>query len=286
MQDMAETTGTEHSDYTRHSDLPVRIEPQGLVLERSTVFGLAGAVGLIVLAIVLGGTGPAFLDIPSILMVILGTFAITSVSYSLRELRLAMPLIGQILWRRPRDPNNTGIRLLQLAERTRRRGLLQLQGEIYGLRGDPFLQRAMAMLIDGIPVDEVERNLTFEIHAASQDYQRAVSMLRRAAEVAPAMGLIGTLVGLVQMLGHLNSPELIGPSMAVALLATFYGAVLANVIFLPLASKLERNASGDLLLHQICMLGVQSIGRQENPRRLEMLLNTLLPAGQQIKYFS
>ncbi|HVJ41313.1 MAG TPA: MotA/TolQ/ExbB proton channel family protein [Dongiaceae bacterium] len=283
---MAETTGTEHTDYTRHSDLPVRIEPQGLVLERSTVFGLLCALGLIAIAVFLGGTGFAFLDIPSILMVILGTLAITAVSFSGKELRLAMPLIGQLLWRRPRDPNNTGIRLLQLAERTRRRGLLQLQGEVYGLRGDPFLQRAMAMLIDGIPVDEVERNLTFEIHAASQDYQRAVGMLRRAAEVAPAMGLIGTLVGLVQMLGNLNSPERIGPSMAVALLATFYGAVLANVIFLPLASKLERNASGDLLLHQICMLGVQSIGRQENPRRLEMLLNTLLPAGQQIKYFN
>ncbi|HVJ35535.1 MAG TPA: MotA/TolQ/ExbB proton channel family protein [Terriglobia bacterium] len=283
---MAETTGTEHNDYTRHSDLPVRIEPQGLMLERSTVFGLLAALGLIAVAVFLGGTGPAFLDVPSILMVILGTLAITAVSFSGRELRLALPLIGQVLWRRPRDPNNTGIRLLQLAERTRRRGLLQLQGEIYGLRGDPFLQRAMAMLIDGIPVDEVERNLTFEIHAAAQDYQRAVGMLRRAAEVAPAMGLIGTLVGLVQMLGNLNSPERIGPSMAVALIATFYGAVLANVIFLPLASKLERNASGDLLLHQICMLGVQSIGRQENPRRLEMLLNTLLPAGQQIKYFN
>lgn len=286
MQDMAETTGTEHSDYTRHADLPVRIEPQGLVLERSTAFGLLCALGLIVLSVFLGGAGRAFLDVPSILIVILGTLAITAVSYSARELRLALPLIGQVLWRRPRDPNNTGIRLLQLAERTRRRGLLQLQGEIYGLRGDPFLQRAMAMLIDGIPPEEVERNLTFEIHAASQDYQRAVSMLRRAAEVAPAMGLIGTLIGLVQMLGNLNSPELIGPSMAVALLATFYGAVLANVIFLPLASKLERNAASDLLLHQISMLGVQSIGRQENPRRLEMLLNTLLPPGQQIKYFN
>jgi chemotaxis protein MotA len=283
---MAETTGTEHTEFTRHSDMPVRIEPQGLTLERSTVFGLACALGLIAVSVYLGGTGWAFLDIPSILMVILGTLAITCVSYSGREIRLALPLIGQVLWRRTRDGNNTGIRLLQLAERTRRRGLLQLQGEVYGLRGDPFLQRAMAMLIDGIPIDEVERNLTFEIHAASQDYQRAVSMLRRAAEVAPAMGLIGTLVGLVQMLGNLDSPDRIGPSMAVALLATFYGAVLANVIFLPLASKLERNAAGDLLLHQICMLGVQSIGRQENPRRLEMLLNTLLPAGQQIKYFN
>jgi chemotaxis protein MotA len=283
---MAETTGTEHTEFTRHSDMPVRIEPQGLALERSTVFGLACALGLIAVSVYLGGTGWAFLDIPSILMVILGTLAITCVSYSGREIRLALPLIGQVLWRRTRDGNSTGIRLLQLAERTRRRGLLQLQGEVYGLRGDPFLQRAMAMLIDGIPIDEVERNLTFEIHAASQDYQRAVSMLRRAAEVAPAMGLIGTLVGLVQMLGNLDSPDRIGPSMAVALLATFYGAVLANVIFLPLASKLERNAAGDLLLHQICMLGVQSIGRQENPRRLEMLLNTLLPPGQQIKYFN
>ena len=284
---MAETTGTETTDYTRHSDMPVRIEPQGLMLERSTVIGLAVALGLIIVAIIYGGTARFFLDPPSILMVILGTLAITAVSYSGKEIRLALPLVAQVLWRRPRDPNDTGVRLLQLAERTRRRGLLQLQGEIYGLRGDPFLQRAMAMLIDGIPPEEVERNLTFEIHAASQDYQRAVSMLRRAAEVAPAMGLIGTLIGLVQMLGNLNnSPELIGPSMAVALLATFYGAVLANVIFLPLASKLERNASGDLLLHQISMLGVQSIGRQENPRRLEMLLNTLLPAGQQIKYFN
>jgi chemotaxis protein MotA len=283
---MADTTGNEQQNFTRYSDMPVRIEPQGLSLERSTVFGLGCALALIAVAIYLGGTGMAFLDIPSILMVIIGTLAITAMSYSGTELRLALPIIGQLLWRQSRDPNQTSIRLLQLAERTRRRGLLQLQGEIYGLRGDPFLQRAMSMLVDGVPVDEVERNLTFEVHAAAQDYQRAVSMLRRAAEIAPAMGLIGTLIGLVQMLSSLNNPERIGPAMAVALIATFYGAVLANVVFLPLASKLERNASGDLLLHQICVLGVQSIGRQENPRRLEMLLNTLLPAHQQIKYFN
>ncbi|MDY0882636.1 motility protein A [Dongia soli] len=283
---MADTTGNEQQNFTRYSDMPVRIEPQGLSLERSTVFGLGCALALIAVAIYLGGTGMAFLDLPSILMVIIGTLAITAMSYSGSELRLALPIIAQILWRQTRDPNQTSIRLLQLAERTRRRGLLQLQGEIYGLRGDPFLQRAMSMLVDGVPVDEVERNLTFEVHAAAQDYQRAVSMLRRAAEIAPAMGLIGTLIGLVQMLSSLNNPERIGPAMAVALIATFYGAVLANVVFLPLASKLERNASGALLLHQICVLGVQSIGRQENPRRLEMLLNTLLPAHQQIKYFN
>jgi chemotaxis protein MotA len=87
------------------------------------------------------------------------------------------------------------------------------------------------------------------------------------------------------MLGSLNSPERIGPAMAVALLTTFYGAILANVVFLPLASKLERNSATELLINQIFILGAVSIGRQENPRRLELVLNTILPANQRVKYF-
>jgi chemotaxis protein MotA len=87
------------------------------------------------------------------------------------------------------------------------------------------------------------------------------------------------------MLGSLNQPEGIGPAMAVALLTTFYGAVLANVVFLPIASKLERNSAIELLINQIFILGALSIGRQENPRRLELVLNTILPANQRVKYF-
>ena len=92
-------------------------------------------------------------------------------------------------------------------------------------------------------------------------------------------------VGLVNMLGSLNNPESIGPAMAVALLTTLYGALLANVVFLPLASKLERNSATELLINQIYILGSTSIGRQENPRRLELILNTILPASQRVKYF-
>ena len=111
------------------------------------------------------------------------------------------------------------------------------------------------------------------------------AILRRAGEVSPAMGLIGTLVGLVQMLGSLDSPERIGPAMSIALLTTLYGALMANVVFLPLASKLERNATVEQLANQIYIMAVASMGRQENPRRLEMLLNTMLPAGQQVRFF-
>ena len=104
-------------------------------------------------------------------------------------------------------------------------------------------------------------------------------------EFSPAMGLIGTLIGLVQMLGNLGDPSTIGPAMAVALLTTFYGAVLANMVFLPLASKLERNSKEEALVSNIYLMGAASIGRQENPRRLEMLINSLLPPSQRVRYF-
>ena len=95
----------------------------------------------------------------------------------------------------------------------------------------------------------------------------------------------GFLFGLVQMLGRLDDPSTIGPSMAVALLTTFYGAVLANMVFLPLAAKLERNSTEEALVNNVYLMGATSIGRQENPRRLEMLLNSLLPPSQRVQYF-
>ena len=110
--------------------------------------------------------------------------------------------------------------------------------------------------------------------------------MRKAAEVAPAMGLIGTLVGLVQMLGRLDDPTSIGPAMAVALLTTLYGAILANMLFAPLATKLERNATEEALVNQIYLTGLNSILRQENPRRLELQLNTLLPPAQRLRVFN
>jgi chemotaxis protein MotA len=99
------------------------------------------------------------------------------------------------------------------------------------------------------------------------------------------MGLIGTLVGLVQMLGNLEDPSTIGPSMAIALLTTFYGAVLANMLFLPLANKLDRNSDAEAMINQIYAIGVASISRQENPRRLEVEINTILPPARRVAYF-
>ena len=141
------------------------------------------------------------------------------------------------------------------------------------------------LVVDGTPGEEVERILRREVLSQSQRSRISAEVFRRAAEVAPAMGLIGTLVGLVQMLSNLDDPSSIGPAMAIALLTTFYGAVLAYMVFSPLASKLEQRNDDDTLVQTVYLTGAASIGRHENPRRLEMLLNAILPPAHQIQYF-
>jgi chemotaxis protein MotA len=279
---MADTTP---NDVRPMSDAPLRFEAAPRKMDLATLFGLIAALVLIAVAIVMNGSPLAFVDVPAILMVVLGTFAVTAISYTGEELREAQPSFRQAMFRTEIDPRIAARRVLTLADKARKRGMLSLQGDLYGVRDAPFLQRSLSMLVDGLQVDEIERNMTLEAHALAQGRHRAAAILRRAAEVSPAMGLIGTLVGLVQMLGNLDSPERIGPAMSVALLTTLYGALMANVVFLPLASKLERNATVEQLVSQVYTMGVASMGRQENPRRLEMLLNTVLPAGQQIRYF-
>lgn len=282
---MSDTANEPAQAFTARSDMPLRLQPARTTFDMATMLGLSGAIALIGAAIFLGGNWMAFIDWPAIMMVVFGTFAITTVSYSWTEIVKAQPLMLRTVFTRGETPNEAAMKMLQLAERARRRGLLAMQNEIASLRSEPFLLRGMTMLIDGMPIEEVERNLAFETHSIAQRHQRSTGILRRAAEVSPAMGLIGTLVGLVQMLGSLDQPEGIGPAMAVALLTTFYGAVLANVVFLPIASKLERNSGIELLINQVFILGTLSIGRQENPRRLELVLNTILPASQRVRYF-
>ena len=282
---MTDITPQQTNEARRMPDAPLRFDAPRRKMDLATLLGLLAAIALIGTAITLNGSPLAFIDLPATLLVVLGTFAVTAISYTGEELREAQPSFRQCLMRAETDARACARRVMLLADKARKRGLLQLQGDLYSLRDVPFLQRSLGMLIDGMHVDEVERNMTLESHAMAQGRHRAAAILRRAAEVSPAMGLIGTLVGLVQMLGSLDSPERIGPAMSIALLTTLYGALMANVAFLPLASKLERNAGVEQLNNQIYIMAVASMGRQENPRRLEMLLNTVLPAGQQIRFF-
>ncbi|MBP2227730.1 chemotaxis protein MotA [Azospirillum agricola] len=254
-------------------------------LDVATLVGLAAAGGVILVAITAGGSLRAFLDPPSLMIVLGGTLAVTTASFSLGDVAVAWKNAAAVLIHQTLDPKGVARQVLLLAEAARRAGPETLRNVLPELRAEPFLHRSVTLITEGLPPDVMERMLTGEVEASAGAHGRSAGVLRRASEVAPAMGLIGTLVGLVQMLGSLNDPSAIGPAMALALLTTFYGAVLGNVVLAPLAAKVERAAEEDALVKTLYTIGAVSIARQENPRRLEMLLNAVLPPGKRIQYF-
>jgi len=254
-------------------------------LDPATLLGLSGAALLIIGALALGGSAKAFVNIPAALIVLGGTFTVTTTCFSLREIFQAQKMMFHTIFPAHRDASDAAIQMLQFAVQARRNGTLSLQIAAAQLESEPFLKQVLTMVADGSTGDVIERVLKTEIAATAARHTKGASVLRKGAEVAPAMGLIGTLVGLVQMLGRLDDPSNIGPAMAVALLTTFYGAVLANVVLSPLASKLERNSREELLVKHIFLMAASSIARQENPRRLEMLLNSVLPPSKRVQFF-
>ena len=261
------------------------IERRRPALDPATLLGLICGFGLISTAIILGGSPGSFLNAPSVLIVIGGTLSVVTICFSLNEVGQTMRVISKTVLHSARDPSQAAVHVLRLAETSRRMGVLSLQNVLEDIRSEPFLHKGMSMVVDGTPGEEVDAILRRDIQATVQRHAKSTNVLRKAAEFSPAMGLIGTLIGLVQMLGSLDDPTTIGPSMAVALLTTFYGAVLANMVFSPLAAKLERNSAEEALVNNIYLMGAVSVGRQENPRRLEMLINSVLPPGKRVQYF-
>lgn len=254
-------------------------------MDLATIIGLVAGFGLVISAIIVGGSPESFVNIPSILIVIGGTFAVTTMCFSLQEMMRSMKVIAKTMSHTSRDPSEAAIQVLKIAELARRQGVLSLQGVTEQLKSEPLLFKGISMVVDGTPGEEVEVILKKDLYSTQQRHNASANILRKAAEFAPAMGLIGTLIGLVQMLGNLDDPSTIGPSMAVALLTTFYGAVMANMVFAPMAAKLERNSTEETTVGNIYVMGASSIGKQENPRRLEMMLNSILPPSKRVQYF-
>ncbi len=261
------------------------IQLQRKSMDLATVLGLTFGFGLLSTAIALGGTPESFFNIPAILIVFGGTLGVTTACFSISEMARTAGVILKTFVHSTRDPSEAAIHVLKIADLARKKGVLALQDELGEAEGEPFLHKGITMVVDGTPGVEVESIMRRDINATKSRHIKSSSVLRKAADFAPAMGLIGTLIGLVQMLSRLDDPSTIGPSMAVALLTTFYGVVLANMAFMPLAAKLERNSAEEFMVNTVYLMAAASIGRQENPRRLEMLLNSILPPTKRVSYF-
>jgi len=253
--------------------------------DTATWFGLGAASLLLFAAMAIGGSFAAYFDLPAFLMVVGGTAAVTAISFPIDDLMRLPQVFSTALFRTVPPPRPHARKLLQLADRARKAGLFSLEDATAAVQHDPFLGEALALVVDNYAAPEIEQALKIEVQAMLSRHRVSADILRRGGEVAPAMGLIGTLVGLVQMLSGLNTPANIGPAMAVAILATLYGAVLANMILLPFAAKLDRNNHAEALIAQMTMIAAVSIATQESPRRLETSLNSILPRAARLSEF-
>ncbi|PCJ26638.1 MAG: flagellar motor protein PomA [SAR86 cluster bacterium] len=246
-------------------------------MDIATLGGLLGAFAVVIVAILLGGPLGLFVDAPSLFIVFGGTLMVVLTKFNLSQFLGAFGVAANAFKSKLDKPEDLIPQVVEMATVARKEGVLALENiEVT----NPFLQSGMSMLIDGSSAEEMRQLLSKDLKEISDRHRWGAMVFSAGADVAPAMGMIGTLVGLVQMLANMEDPKTIGPSMAVALLTTLYGAVLANMVLMPVADKLTLRRSEEVKLNSICLDGVLAIQEGQHPRVLESLLKLYITPKQ------
>ncbi len=249
-------------------------------MDIGTIAGLGIAIVAIGLSIVLGGGNPASLiNIPSILVVCGGTAGAIVASFPLANVLKVHTIFLKAIFGENNDALATIKTLVQYAEIARRDGILSLESHIEDLN-DPFIVRGIKMAVDGTDPELIRTIMDTELEASMERHAQGKAILDTTGKMAPAFGMIGTLMGLIFMLQSMDDPSAIGPGMAVALITTMYGAIIANVVTGPIAEKLGANDADEVLVKTIIIAGVMSIQSGDNPRVVESKLMTYLPPSK------
>lgn len=246
-----------------------------------TLVGLLAALAIMVGAIVSNSQIWDFMNVPGLLVVVAGTLAVTLIKYRWRGLIESLKLaFSTAFLDKGESPLSVYNEIQAVADKVRKAGLLGL--EDVEIR-NPFLQKAANLAVDGHPPEFVEEVLLQDSQQALERLELAERVFRGIGDSAPALGMLGTLIGLVQMLNALSDPGSIGPAMAIALLTTFYGALIAQIIALPLAEKMSVKAVEEGRVRQIVIQGMLSVLQGQNPRVLPEILSSYLPELKQGK---
>ena len=245
-------------------------------MDIATIIGLITGIGLILWAIMSKTSILVFVDSGSLAIVLGGSMAAALISFPLKNLLGAARIVKTLFFHKTRDPNALINEMVQYAEVARRDGILALENVTADIK-DPFLVSGIQMAVDGTDPDLIEGILLSDLEAVEGRHRDGKALFENIGRFAPAFGMIGTLIGLVIMLGQMDDPSSIGPAMAVALLTTMYGAMLANLVALPMAEKLALRSREEVLMRTIVIRGVMSIQSGDNPRIVEQKLKTFLP---------
>ena len=246
-------------------------------MDLATLIGIIGAIGAIVVSIMMGGEMGMFINTPGLMIVVGGTVAVTLMKFPLALTLGAFGIALKAFIHKPQQPSKIIEQSIELANVARKEGLLGLENvEVE----NQFLRDGIQLVVDGNDPALVQKMLSKNISLTIERNEIGLNVFKAIGDVAPAMGMIGTLIGLVQMMSNMSDPKAIGPAMAVALLTTFYGAVIANTMALPIADKLAHRSNEERLNKSMILESINAIQEGLNPRMIEGLLNAYLPESK------
>lgn len=249
-------------------------------MDIATIAGIVVAFGLIVWSILLGGSLSGFIDMPSVAVVIGGTMGALLMTFPLPKFLSMAGVLKKTILFSLEEPNIVIGKMVGYAERARREGMLALEEDSEN-ETDDFLRKGLRLAVDGTDPQLLEKILETDVEQIENRHSEGAKILSAGGTYAPAYGMIGTLIGLVNMLSSLEDPTQIGAGMATALITTFYGAVLANALFLPLAGKLETRSKEEMIIKNMVIEGIMAIQSGDSPRIVEEKLKSFLsPSGR------
>src|SRR5512147_124777 len=238
------------------------------------MIGILVALGALLLGTMIEGGSPAAYANPSAILIIFGgTFGATIASFSMTEFKRFPALFGLAMKTRANKTEETRDRLVAFAERARREGLLALESDVDQV-DDPFLRKGLQMVIDGLEPDVVEEILELDTEAMQRRHAGGAALFTAMGGYAPTMGVIGTVMGLVNVLGNLDDPGQLGESIAVAFIATLIGVASANIVWLPIASALKANSGHEVTERRMAITGILAIQAGDNPRIVAQKLDS------------
>lgn len=246
-------------------------------MDLGTLIGIIGAFGIIIASILVGGSALVFINVPSLMIVGIGTIMVTLMKFPLAHTLSAFSIALKAFLHKSESPHDLIKEGVELANVARKEGILGLEGKEIK---NEFLSKSIQLCVDGHDPELVRAMLSKDINLTIARHEKGCAIFKAIGDVAPAMGMIGTLIGLVQMLSAMDDPKKIGPAMAVALLTTLYGAVIANVFALPIADKLAHRSDEERLNKSLIMEAISGIQEGLNPRVMEEMLKTYLPGNK------
>jgi chemotaxis protein MotA len=250
-------------------------------VEFTTLFGMGLGAVLIIISISIAGQLAYFWDFASVLITIGGTIASTIIAFRGKSLKNVLPVMKKAFQKSNIELNKDIDLIIDIANIARREGLLALDEKLMEIE-DPFLRKGVSMIVDGTDIELIKSILQTEVYFIQTRHAEGQDLFNTMANFAPAYGLIGTLIGLVLMLQTLDDLGSLGKNMAVALVTTFYGSVLANLIFIPIAKKLKSLSDEEVLQKELYIEGLLSIQEGENPRIIREKLNSFIARSELI----